>query len=506
MRSITKAASVAICIVLIALSGIAQEKPPAPGAPRPAKIPRIIETRLPNGLRVVTVERHSSPLVAARLMIGVGTTAEKLQSSGLANMTSDLITKGTKTRNATQIAEDLEFLGADLNTTVGLDTTNLSLTVTSDKLAQALAVMADVSLRPTFPQAELDLLKSQKLDELTASLKSPGFLTTYVASVYAFGGNPAGGTPESLKEMNRAQVSAFYNDYYDPDRSTLIFVGDITPAKALSLARANFGTWRSKGLPAGEPEGEISVANEGATGVRPLVTGILVVDLPNAGQASVAYVKALAGVGRIKAEGGSPEGPEKDHHNEISDDYIPGVVANSVLGGGYSARLNQEIRIKRGLSYGAGSSISWRRLSSRFSTRVQTKNESAAEVAELVADEVRRLGKDKAATTELAARKAALIGEFGLRLETDADLLGLISDLYAYGLDAEELEGYGNDVQRVDAAKAAQFASEHLPGGSIVIAGDYAKFKVDLAKRFHDTPITVIAADKIDLSKPNLQK
>jgi zinc protease len=506
MRFVKKARYVALCIALLTVVGNAQEKPPTPGAPRPVKVPRIVETRLPNGLTVVTVERHNSPLVAARLMFNVGVTAEKLPSAGLANMTADLITKGTKTRSATQVAEDLEFLGADLSTTVGLDTTNVSLTVTSDKLTQAVAVMSDVTLRPTFPQSELDLLKSQKLDELTAGLKSPGFLTTYVASVYAFGGNPAGGTPESLNGMTRDQITAFYNDFYTPDRATLLFVGDITPAAAAKIARTNFGTWRSKSIAPGDPDGGVTVAHDGPAGEGPLVTSIVVVDLPNAGQASVSYVKALAGTGRVKFDGEAHVEKEREHHNEVSDDYIPGVVANSILGGGYSARLNQEIRIKRGLSYGAGSSIGWRGLSSRFSTRVQTKNQSAAEVAELVAEEVKKLGKDKASASELAARKAALIGDFGLRLETDADLLGVIADLYANEVRSEELESYTRDVQGVDAARAARFAADHLLGGSIVIAGDYSIFKDDLAKRFRGTPIIVVAADKLDLSRPGLQK
>ena len=105
-----------LCLCLSAVCISAQEQPPAPGAPHPVKIPQVVEKKLPNGLTVVVVERKGSPLVAARLMIGVGSSAETLQNAGLANMTADLITKGTKTRDATKIAEDLEFLGADLGT------------------------------------------------------------------------------------------------------------------------------------------------------------------------------------------------------------------------------------------------------------------------------------------------------------------------------------------------------------------------------------------------------
>ncbi|MFL6375063.1 MAG: M16 family metallopeptidase [Pyrinomonadaceae bacterium] len=479
----------------------AQEKPPAPGPPRPVQIPQVVEKRLPNGLTVVTVERKGSPLVATRLMIGAGASAEKLQSAGLANVTAELLTKGTKTRDATKVAEDLEFLGADLGTSVGLDQSNVSMSVTSDKIGPAMAVMSDVILHPTFPQSELDLLKSQKLDELTANLSTPGFLTSYVASVYAFGASPASGTPASLQTMTRNDVASFYHDFYTPSRATLFFVGDITPAAAYQIAQTNFGGWRVTGPVLGTGDVDVTATNERSANVRPaIVNRILVIDLPKSGQASVSFVRDLRSVGHVRA------GDAEQGHREIGENYFPGVLANSVLGGGYSSRLNLEIRIKRGLSYGAGSSMSWRPMSSRFSTRVQTKNESAAEVAELTIEELTRLGKEPATPTELAARRASLIGDFGLHLETDAELLDVISELYANRLGADELRNYEHEVTNVDTAKITQFAAQNFVSGDMIIAGDYSVFKDDLKKRFPNTPITVIEADKLDLTKPTLQK
>jgi len=465
------------------------------------KIPQVVEKRLPNGLTVVTVARKGSPLVAARLMIGVGSTAEKLQSAGLANITADLLTKGTKTRDATKIAEDLEFLGADLGTSVGLDNSYISMSVTSDKIGPAMGVMSDVVLHPTFPQNELDLLKSQKLDELTANLSTPGFLTSYVASVYTFGASPSSGTPDSLQSMTRSDVASFYRDFYTPGRATLLFVGDVTPAAAYQIAQANFGAWKAAGASVGDIDPGITAANEpNATAKQPIVNRILVIDLSKSGQASVSFVKDLRSLGHVRS------GEAEQGHREIGENYFPAVVTNSVLGGGYSSRLNLEIRIKRGLSYGAGSSMSWRPMSSRFVTRVQTKNESAAEVAELTVDELRRLGKDQVASTELAARRASLIGDFGLHLETDAELLDVIADLYANRLDTDELAEYEHAVTNVDPSRITQFAAQHFVSGDIIIAGDYSVFKDDLKKRFPNMPITVIEADKLDLTKPTLQK
>jgi zinc protease len=479
-------------LACLSASSFGQEKPPAPGAPRRINIPQVVEKRLPNGLTVVTVQRTGSPLVAARLMIGVGSTAEQLQSAGLANMTSDLITKGTKTRDATKIAEDLEFLGADLGTTVGLDITNLSLSVTSDKVEKALSVLSDLVLNPTFPRSEIDLLKSQKIDELTANLSTPGFLTSYVASVYSYRASPASGTPASLQTMTRDQVAEFYRAHYVPKAATLFFVGDITPAEAYRIAQANFGSWTGT-----EARTERSAGFDSRidmTGPVPIVKRVLVIDLPKSGQASVIFAKDLPYLGHTGA------------NNTVGREYFPGVLTNSVLGGGYSSRLNLEIRIKRGLSYGAGSGISWRPMAARFSTRVQTKNESAAEVAELTIEQLRKMAAGDATASELAARRAALIGDFDLHLETDAELLDVIADLYANHLSTDELAGYEKNVSAVDLAAMKQFAERNFVGGDVILAGDYSIFKDDLKKRFPNTPITVIEADKLDLTKPNLQK
>jgi zinc protease len=479
-----------------------QEQPPAPGAPHPVKIPQVVEKKLPNGLTVVTVERKGSPLVAAKLMVGVGSSAERLQSAGLANITAELLTKGTKTRNATKVAEDLEYLGADLGTTVGSDNTHISISVTSDKIAQAMAVMADVVRNPTFPQSEIDLLKSQKLDELTANLNTPGFLTGYVASVYSFGGSPASGTPASLKAMTRQDVTSFYGDFYSPGRATLFFVGDITPGAAYEIAQSNFGTWKAAGTPPGDENGGITASTEGTTASarEQIFNRILVVDLPKSGQASVAFVKPLRSIGHVRA------GDDDEPHREIGENYFPAVLTNSVLGGGYSSRLNLEIRIKRGLSYGAGSAISWRPMSSRFSTRVQTKNESAAEVAQLTVEQLRRMAAEDAAPSELAARRAALIGDFDLHLETDAELLDVIADLYANHLGTEDLTNFERNVASIDLSRIRQFATQNFVDGDLIISGDYSVFKDDLKKRFPNVPITVIEADRLDLTKPNLQK
>lgn len=465
-----------------AVNLFAQEMPPAPGTPRSVSIPAVKEQKLANGLTVAVVERPGVPLVTIQLLIKAGASAEDNAKAGLADMTASMLTKGTKTRTATQIAEQIEFLGGSINSGAGWNNSFAAVTVTSDKVDQAMAILADVILNPAFDQKELDLLKSQNLDGLKFNLKQPSFLANYVASRYSFGEHPAGGTPASIESITRADVSKFHTANYSPDASVLIFTGDITSAAASAAAEKLFGAWK-KNPRVGSAAGMGRPMAE-----RDAVKRLLVIDLPKAGQAAVNYLKPIAAIGRGNRS------------------YFPASVLNSVLGGGYSSRLNLEIRIKRGLSYGAGSTFGWRGAKSNFSTRTQTKNESAAEVAELVLVELRKLLAANVPTDELVPRKSVLTGGFGRNLETTAGLATAVGDLYAFGLPTSELNTYTSNVNTVTATQIKDFANENLLGGDIIIVGDYAIFKDDLAKRFPNMKIDVIKADDLDLSKDNLRK
>lgn len=476
-----------LCAFMV--SSVAQEMPPSPAAPRSVTVPTIQEKKLPNGLTVAVVQKSQVPLVTINLLIRTGASSEGASKAGLANLTGSMLTKGTKTRTATQIAEAVEFLGGSISSGAGWNTTYISVTVTSDKVAQAMAILADVVLNPKFDQKEIDLLKTQTLDGLTYSLKQPGFLSTYVASKYSFKEHPAGGTPASIGAISRADIVKFQQDSYNPANSVLVFAGDISSATASSLAAKHFTIWR-KAKPAVK---EMSLDRRtklgaDATGPRPIVNRFLVIDLPQSGQASVSYAQPIVGIGRSDQR------------------YFSASVLNSVLGGGYSSRLNQEIRIKRGLSYGAFSSFAWRASKANFASSTQTKNESAAEVAEIIIDELRKLSSTPATETELIPRKSGLTGPFGLSLETTGGLAGAIGELYGFGISSSELNSYVTKVNAVTDAQIKDFALDNLLGGDIVIVGDYSIFKADLAKRFPKMNVDVIKADDLDLSKDNLRK
>ena len=462
----------------------AQSPLPEPGPARSVNVPAVKETKLKNGLTVAVVEKKGVPIVSVQLLVRAGAASEGMKKAGLANLTADMLTKGTKTRTAEQIAEEMEFLGSSLSSGAGWNSSTVGMSVTSDKLDAAMAIMSDVVLNPSFKQEELDLLKSQTLDELKYNLTQPGFLANYVASKWSYGEHPTGGTPASITAMGRADVETFYKSAFQPQTAVLIFVGDISQATAAKTAEDHFGNWASA------PMGKAAVGStrNSERSSNDVYARFLVVDLPESGQAAVNYLVPIKGAGRS------------------SKDYYAASVLNSLLGGGYSSRLNQEIRIKRGLSYGAGSNFSWRSESSNFGARTQTKDVSAAEVAELIVAEIKRLAEGDPTAAELGPRKSVLTGGFGRNLETNGGLAGAIADLYSFGIPASELNAYMANVNNVQSATIKSFAAKNFVNGDIVIVGDYAKFKDDLAKRFPNAKIEVVKADELDIESSTLKR
>jgi zinc protease len=480
---------ISLCLCVSAVEVLAQtETPPAPSASKSVTVPAVKEKKLPNGLTVAVVQKSASPIVTIQLLVKCGASCEDESKAGLANLTADMLTKGTKTRTATQIAEAIEFLGGSISSGAGWNSSFVSVTVTSDKVDQAMAILADVVLNPKFDQKELDLLKSQTLDGLTFNLKQPSFLANYVASKYSFGEHPAGGTPVSLNAITRQDIVKFYSANYQARNAVLMVTGDITQIVAYSKTTKFLAGWKSVKEMRLDRLTRLGSADDNTDRyVPPMVKRLLVVDMPKSGQAAVVFANNI-GIGRGYKQ------------------YYSASVLNSVLGGGYSSRLNYEIRIKRGLSYGAGSSIGWRTWDANFGTRAQTKNESAPEVAELVLAEIKKLTTSSVANDELVPRKSVLTGGFGRNLETTGGLANALGDLYAFDLPTSELNSYVNKVNAVTDAQIKEFAAQNLLGGDIIIVGDYSIFKDDLAKRFPNIKVEVIKADELDLSKDNLRK
>jgi zinc protease len=458
-----------------------QATPPPAAPPRSGTFPKPAEATLPNGLRVIVIERRETPLVSAQLLIKNGGEVDPPELAGLADMTANLLTKGTQTRDATKIAQEVESLGATLDSGARWDSSFAIVSGMSTKISQAMEILADVVRHPTFKSEEVERLRQQYLDNVTLALGDPGTIARFVAARVVFGdspyGHPVSGTQESLTRITAADITKMHSRYYRPDNAILVIGGDIGGKDGVTLATKYFGDWQKPTTPLPS----LSAAERAGS-----KTGrVVVIDKPDAGQAAVFL--ARTGINR------------KD------PDYFRGIVSNSVLSG-YSGRLNQEIRIKRGLSYGAGSQLDTRRDVGPFVASAQTKNESGAQVADLLLGEISRLATAPPADVELTPRKAVVIGNFSRNLETANGLVGQVGSLALYGLGLDEINRYINNVQAVNTADIQKFASTRLEAKSsnIIIVGNAKLFLPELQKKYQN--VEVIPITELDLNTALLTK
>ncbi|MGJ3648588.1 M16 family metallopeptidase [Sphingomonas sp. GlSt437] len=450
---------------------------PKPGPAVSPAIPTPQTATLKNGLKLVVVEKHDLPLVAATVFAPGGAATDPAGQAGLTQLTASLLTKGTATRSATQIAREVEALGGSIGSEAGWDSSFVSTDVKSDQLDKALTILADTAQHPAFAQAEIDRARTQTIDGIEVALKNPAQLASLVAGRAVFGDTPYGhvasGTPATLKALARDAIVADYRSAWRPDRVTLVMAGDITLARAKALAEADFGGWTA--APAQ------MTAPAPATVPAPR---IIVVDMPGAGQAGVVVAR--------------PAIPRSDAS------FYPASVANAVLGGGYSSRLNLEIRVKRGLSYGASSRLEARRDGGVLEAATQTKNPSATQVVGLILNEMTKLGNDPVSAAELDSRKAVLIGGFGRRAETVGGIAGIIGGYVSDAVPLDELGRYIGNVSAVtpDQVRAAAAKLLDPAKASIVVVGDAKLFGDELRKAYPNAE--VIPASAINLDKAAL--
>jgi zinc protease len=454
-----------------------RQQPPPAAAPVSARIPTTQTQTLTNGLRVIVAPNRALPLISADLRVPYGDAADPRGRAGLSQMTVDLLNKGTTTRGATDIAEQVESLGASINQSSGPDSSDVFLETRTDRVDQAFTLFADIVRNPTFAGEELDRERQQALDGLQVSLSEPGGIASFVMPRALYGEAPYGNvqSPASTQAITRDDIVSFHRAYWRPDAAVLVIAGDVSPEQGFALAQRYFGDWRRPDAAApAQPD-----ASAHASGTRTIV-----VDLPQTGQAAVQM--GLRGITRR------------------DPDYFPLLVANAVLGGGYSARLNEEIRIRRGLSYGAGSSLSARLAPGPIVASAQTRNDAAVQVYQLMSHEIARLGHDPIPADELSAREAALIGAFGRTVETISGLTGQISALALYGLPPESLQTYVHDVSSVTAAQAQAVAARYFDPAraDVIVVGDAQHFYAGLRRlrpNAERIPVTQLDLDSASL-------
>lgn len=433
--------------------------PPAEGAPVSAAIPGYEERTLDNGLRVIVAEKPGLPLFSANLTIKRGATADPAALAGLASMTADVAKRGTATRSATELAREIESLGAFLNASSGSDMTDVSAGGRSDKASEIISLMADVVLNPAFDPEEIERARSETLDNLKVSMRQPGTVASYAMRRALFGVGSYGRveTETTISNIQQQDIQSYHQTHWRPDNAVLVIAGDVSAEDGFALAESTLGSWVK---PDSEPA-DIMLTQEGGVGAPKAIA----IDIPDIQQAAV----MMGSYGPARSD----------------PDYIPTLVANNVLGGGYSARLNAEIRIKRGLSYGAGSSLSARMGTAPVVASAQTRNDAVPQVVDLMGAELVRLGSEPIPQTELDARKAVLVGGFGRSVETTAGLAGQLGNLAAFDLPLERLSTYADEILSVTPEQAAAAAAKYYDPSkaALVVAGDAAQFWAQIAQR-----------------------
>ncbi|MEY2506998.1 MAG: zinc protease [Verrucomicrobiota bacterium] len=463
---------------VFAIGGV--DTPPPASAPHEVTFSQPKETKLSNGLRVIVVERPGLPLLAAELLVRNGAEVDPKDLAGTASMTGSLLTRGTESMTAPQIANAIETLGGTIDSGAHWEATRATVVVMSDKIEPALRILADVVLHATFKQEEIDRFKNQTMDGLRVALRQPGSLSQFVAGRALFGDAPYGhshtGTMESVQAIKREDIVKYYQTYYVPENAALILSGNVTLEQGRKYAEQFFGDWKGA-MPA--------AVETPSSGVAEWKPSNIVIDMPEAGQAAVTL--ARPGIKRK------------------SPDYYAGLLANAALGTGFVSRLNREIRIKRGLSYGARSSLDARRDVGPFAATAQTKNQSAAEVATLMQIELKRLKSEPVAGDELKSRQAVLTGSYARSLETNGGFVGKLSAMIANDLPLDTINKFIPSINAVTSADVTAFAAKYFDTPpSLIIIGKAADFIGPLKKDFPD--VKVIPVPELDLNRADLTK
>ena len=268
---------------------------PAAGPPRDASLPAPVERVLDNGLRVVAFSQRNLPLIAAQLVVRCGGAAEHEDEAGLAALVAALLTQGTMSRDAVELAAAADALGARLDAGSGYDATVISISATTPAFSHAFALLDEIVRAPAFAPREVDRVRTKAISDLALTYANPSAVARLVAQRVAYGGSPYGhplaGTASSLAALGRDRVVWFHERFYRPDDAVLVIGGDLSLDDAFALAQRELGDWRAPAVPMGErPHGAIPAPH----------TQVVVIDKPDAGRTALV-------AGRVTIERSSPD-------------------------------------------------------------------------------------------------------------------------------------------------------------------------------------------------------
>jgi zinc protease len=471
--------TVRLAALLLALPAMlaAQEapdraQPPPLGPPAALALPQVEEHELANGLTVWLVESREVPLVQLNLVVHAGSGDDPEGQFGLASLVAAMLDEGAGDRSALEIADAVEFLGGELSTSSSFDASAVRLNVPARALAEALPIFVDVSVRPTFPEPELERLQQERLTALLqarddpAAVATPAFVRVVYGDEHRYG-TGAGGTTATLAALTVAQLRGFHAEQYRPSNATLIVTGDIAAAGGLPAIERAFATW-----PAGDaPRRELPSAAP-----RRDAQQIVIVDMPGAEQSQI----------RIGSVGVARSTP----------DYFALQVLNTVLGGSFTSRLNQNLREQHGYAYGASSRFDMRLAPGPFAAAAGVQTDKTAESLTEFFNELRAI-REPIGADELAKAKNYLALRFPGDFETIGDLAANLEELAIYGLPQAYYADYTARIGAVTAADVQRAAQAHisLDELTIVIAGDLERIGPPV-RALELGPVRVITAEE----------
>jgi predicted Zn-dependent peptidase len=443
-----------LALCAIAVPGLAQEpdrsKPPAIGPAPALRLPAIQKTTLSNGVPLWVIEQHRVPLAQVNVILRGGSSLDRTGRYGMASLVAAMLDEGAGSRAALELADAVDFLGADLATSSTFDYSAVRLSAPVKNLQPALALLADVALRPTFPANELDRLKKERLAALVQAQDNPAQIIGYAFPRVVFGpthryGTPASGLGPVVEAITADEIRAFYKEHYTSGNATIVVTGDVTLARAKQELDTAFAGWPSSGT-------------RGTTAALPVASQlskreIVLVDKPGAAQSQIRI--GWVGVPRS------------------TSDYATLQVLNAMLGGSFGSRLNQNLREQHGYTYGAGSVFDMRSSAGPFFATAGVQTDKTADALREFFVELEGIQKPIPAAEVEKAKNYVALG-FPSEFETTRALAQKLEELIVYNLPEDTYQSFVGAVQKVTVADVQKAAARYIQADkmAVVIVGD----------------------------------
>lgn len=441
---------------------------PAPLEPRDFQVPTPSEAKLSNGLRVVLLENHEVPLVYVRIALVPGGWTDPVGKEGLAEVTLDMMNEGAGPYDAAGLSLALKKLGSSLGAGADDDGAAISIRSLSRNLAPTLDLLATVTLQPTFPEADWALMRKNRVADIEKRRTNPERIAARVFDRVLFGEAYRGRAPteSSYAQTTPADMRAWWSQNVVPDNAIVLVGGDTTLAEIVPLLEARFGAWKGTGAAVTPPD----------PAPAPPQTAIHLVDKPGAAQSVLRYGGYVA----------QPTDP----------DWFALLLANQVMGGQFTSRINMNLREQKGWTYGARTSLGYDHAGGRWWASAGVHSDKTVPALQELLKEIQdATGPRPFAGAEVDDARAAIVYSWPLRFESPDYLLAQTENVWRYGLPKDWISAYPDRLRAValdetSTAWASQVAKESLTmvvvGDAALIAGDLASLGLPIVRRDAD--------------------